>query len=90
MSGDASEGNGPIPVEIPYTDLEPATLRNVVEDIVTRDGTDYGAVEKTLAQKSAALLRQLERGEAKLVFDFATESIVLATPADLERVKSNA
>jgi uncharacterized protein len=90
MSGDASERNGPRPVEIPYADLEPATLRNVVEDIVTRDGTDYGAVEKTLAQKSAALLRQLEHGEAKLVFDFATESIVLVTPADLERVKSNA
>ena len=84
---DASAESGPGPVEIPYTDLEPATLRNVIEDLVTRDGTDYGAVEKTQEQKAAALLRQLERGEAKLVFDAETQSIGLMTALDLERAK---
>ena len=56
-------------VEIPITELEAATLRHVIDDLVTRDGTDYGAEERTREQKTSALMRQLESGEAKLVFD---------------------
>lgn len=75
------------PVEVPFADLAPETLRSLIEDLVTRDGTDYGAIEKTLEQKAAALLRQLESGEAKLVFDLTTETIGLMTSADLKRSK---
>ena len=64
-------------VEVPYDRLAPETLRRVIEDLVTRDGTDYGEVEKTLEQKATALLGLLQRGEAKLVLDLATESIGL-------------
>jgi uncharacterized protein YheU (UPF0270 family) len=81
----ATDGSAEVPVEIPYTDLAPETLRNLLEDLVTRDGTDYGAVEKTLEQKTAALLRQLESGEAKLMFDLTTETIGLMTSAELKR-----
>jgi len=81
------EHAGEVPVEIPYTDLAPETLRNLIEDLVTRDGTDYGVVEKTLEQKAAMLLRQLENGEAKLVFDLTTETIGLMTAAELKRSK---
>jgi uncharacterized protein YheU (UPF0270 family) len=72
-------------VEIPYTELDPDTLLNVVDDLVTRDGTDYGAEERTREQKTSALMRQLERGEAKLVFDPATETIGLMTAAEFQR-----
>lgn len=72
-------------VEVPYDQLAPETLRKVIEDIVTRDGTDYGAVEATLEQKSAALLRQLESGAAKLVVDLATETIGVMTKEELAR-----
>jgi len=81
--GQGQEGS----VEVPYTDLSPETLSKVIEDLVTRDGTDYGDVEKTLEQKSAALMRQLESGEAKLVVDLATETIGLMTAADLKRAQ---
>jgi uncharacterized protein len=74
-----------VPVEIPYTRLDPDTLRRVAEDLVTRDGTDYGEVEKTLAQKVDALLAQLERGEAKLVMDMTTETIGLMTSDEFAR-----
>lgn len=74
-----------VPVEVPYTRLDPDTLRRVVEDLVTRDGTDYGEVEKTLAQKADALLAQLERGEAKLVMDMTTETIALMTNDEFTR-----
>jgi len=74
-------------VEVPYQQLPPETLQRVIADLVTRDGTDYGAVERTFDQKAAALLRELERGEAKLVFDLATETIGLMTRAELERAR---
>lgn len=73
------------PVEVPYDQLAPETLRKVIEDLVTRDGTDYGEVERTLEQKSAALLKLLERGEAKLVLDLATETIGLMTRDELAK-----
>ncbi len=88
----SADDDGPKPeaeaagsVEVPYTEFEPATLRAIILDLVTRDGTDYGEVEKTSEQKALALMRLLERGEAKLVVDLATETIGLATAAELAR-----
>lgn len=78
------EAEGNAGVEVPYTDLDPQTLRNLVEDLVTRDGTDYGETEKTTDQKAAALMRALERGEAKLVFDLETETLGLMTAEQLK------
>ena len=56
-------------VEVPHTHLTPEALRSLTEEFVTRDGTDYGQVEKTLEEKVAALMRQLERGEAAILYD---------------------
>jgi uncharacterized protein YheU (UPF0270 family) len=78
---DTAEGQ----LEVPYEQLAPDTLRRVIQDLVTRDGTDYGLVEKSVEQKAAALMRLLERGEAKLVVDLATESIGLLTADELAR-----
>jgi len=60
---------------VPYTRLAPETLRRLAAEYVTRDGTDYGAIERTLEEKVDRLLRQLERGEAAIVYDEATETI---------------
>ena len=79
--GDGTGGeNG---VVISHTHLTPTALRGLVEEFVTRDGTDYGSVEKTLDQKVAALMRQLERGEATIVYDSEsqTTSIVPRHPS---------
>lgn len=65
------------PVEVPYTAISPAALRGVVEAFVLREGTDYGAVEFTHEQKVAQLLEALERGEARILYDPATESVTL-------------
>ena len=59
---------------VPHTALSPEALRGLVEELVTRDGTDYGEHEKTLERKIADVMRQLERGEAKIVFDPDTET----------------
>jgi uncharacterized protein len=56
-------------------DLEPDTLRAVIESFVLREGTDYGEHETSLETKVAQVLRQLRRGEAHITFDPATESV---------------
>ncbi len=61
-------------MEIPINTLSEAALAGVIEAFVLREGTDYGHREYSFAQKCAAVRRQLERGEAKLVFDETTQS----------------
>ena len=60
---------------MPYAELAPDVLRRLIEEFVTRDGTDYGAVERTLAEKVAAVMRQLAAGEAAIIVDAEQESI---------------
>jgi uncharacterized protein YheU (UPF0270 family) len=63
------------PVEVPMAQLAPDTLRALVESFVLREGTDYGVQEVPLATKVAQVIKQLQRGEARIVFDPATESV---------------
>ena len=62
-------------VEIPHTDLSADALRGVVESFVNREGTDYGGRERTLDEKVADVMRQLEDGTATILFDPESESI---------------
>ncbi len=55
---------------IPHQELEPSTLRKVVEEFVTRDGTDASCVEKRIE----AVLKKLNNGQAELHFDNKTQS----------------
>lgn len=63
------------PIWVPYQELEPATLRNLAEEFVTRDGTDYGATEKSLESKVEALMRELRSGEARICYEAESGSI---------------
>jgi uncharacterized protein YheU (UPF0270 family) len=65
------------PVEVPIAALSPAALRGVVEAFVLREGTDYGAREFTHEEKVVQLLAALESGEARILYDPATESVTL-------------
>ena len=69
-------------VEIPHRELSEEALRGVVEAFVLREGTDYGQRDFSFEAKIAAVMRQLDRGEAVVVFDPETEtvSIVTASP----------
>ena len=50
---------------IPHSQLAPSTLRAIVLEFVTRDGTDHSSVE----QRITTLLRQLEDGRVELHFN---------------------
>jgi uncharacterized protein YheU (UPF0270 family) len=75
------------PVSVPYTELSSDALRGVLESFVLREGTDYGEREFSLEQKLAHVHRQLERGEAQIVFDPNTETIdiVISRPTSRQR-----
>ena len=60
--------------------LSAEALRGVIEAFVMREGTDYGDVERSTAEKVAQVERALRRGEAVLVFDPLTESCTIASP----------
>lgn len=61
-------------VEIPASRLSRDALDGLIEEFVTRDGTDYGEQEYTLEEKKNAVARQLERGEVVIVFDPESET----------------
>lgn len=60
-------------MEIPYQALNPETLNNLIEELVTRDGTDYGECELTLEQKVDQVRRRLVDGEAFICYDEKSE-----------------
>ncbi len=73
-------------VEISLEDVSPEALRGIVEEFVTRDGTDYGRVERGVEEKIAGVMAQLASGEARIVFDPETESANIVVERDLAGV----
>jgi uncharacterized protein YheU (UPF0270 family) len=61
-------------VVVPIDRLSREALDGLIEEFVTRDGTDYGEREDTLEEKKNAVIRQLERGEIVIVFDSESET----------------
>ena len=64
-------------VVIPFESFDPPILSALLEDIITRDGTDYGAVELSLDKKKDQLMHHLRQGDAFIGFDSITESCMI-------------
>ncbi|AXY00116.1 MULTISPECIES: YheU family protein [Vibrio] len=60
---------------IPWQDIAPDTLENLIREFVLREGTDYGAVEISLQDKIEQVKLQLEKGEAVIVFSELHETV---------------
>ena len=61
-------------VDVPYERLDPETLRNVIEEFVTRDGADWGDAGGTLEEKVGQVMQQLRSRKIKIVFDLNSET----------------
>ena len=61
-------------IKIPINRLSPEILERVLEEFVTRDGTDYEKTEVLLETKIRQIKYKLEAGSAILVFDEKTET----------------
>ena len=56
-------------MEIPYKKLAPDVLRAVIEEFVTREGTDYGDGNFSLDEKVAQVICQLDEKSIYLSYD---------------------
>ncbi len=61
-------------VPVDYRDLSPEALRGLIEEFVSREGTDYGLEERSFETKVRDVARQLESGEVLIVFDLLQEA----------------
>ena len=61
-------------MEIPHNQLSKETLLAIIEEFVSREGTDYGHREYTIEEKVEMVKSQLTSGKIKLFFDTETSS----------------
>lgn len=62
-------------MNIPWEQIDPETLDNLVREFVLREGTDYGESEISLEEKVAQVKQQLKSGKAVIVYSELHESI---------------
>ena len=65
-------------IQIPWQSLSESALNGIIEEFVTREGTEYGDAEVSIESKCRQVRRQLEGGEAIITYndDDQTCSIV--------------
>ena len=59
---------------IPYEKLSPAALQGLIEEFVTRDGTDSGYTQKSLEENVAMVKNQLRSGDAFIFYDVRAQT----------------
>lgn len=64
-------------VEVPAAALSTSALDGLVDEFITREGTDYGPREHTFDEKRASVLRLIEARVVVIVFDLENESTTL-------------
>lgn len=69
---------------IPHRELPPDTLRAVIEEFITREGTDYGEQEFNLEQKVQQVMSQLDRGDIYILYSELHESCTLINRSELQ------
>jgi len=61
-------------MNIPFQDLEAETLTAIIEEFISREGTDYGSHEISLEQKVQQVINQLQSGKIVVTFDPESQS----------------
>jgi len=69
-------------IEIPYQGLSAQALEGIVEEFASRDGTDYGETEYSLADKVIQVQEQLKSGHLTLLFDPISQSCQIVNSRD--------
>ena len=72
-------------LEIPWRQLSVEALQGVIEEFVTREGTEYGLHEVALETKVAQVRQQLEHGEVRVYFDQDSGSCQLLRREDAQQ-----
>ena len=69
--------------KIPWRSLSPAALKGVIEEFVSREGTEYGEPEVSLEEKVQQVMWQLEKGDVMITFDDQEQTCSIVQLGDL-------
>lgn len=72
-------------IEVPWDAIDPDTLYRLVEEFVTREGTDYGQQEFSLDTKVQQILAGLKRRQWLIVVDTAMQNTHIIEAAEWRR-----
>jgi len=70
---------------VPAERLSPEALSGLIEEFVTRSGTDYGQREASLDEKCSALRKQLLNGRAVIISDPSSQTCNIVLSEDIQR-----
>lgn len=71
---------------IPWERLSEGALRGVIEEFVTREGTEYGDHDVSLDDKVRDVQRQLEKREVVVLFDVKTSAVNLVRAREVRHL----
>ncbi len=72
-------------IEVPWDAIDPDTLYRLVEEFVTREGTDYGQQEFSLDTKVQQILAGLKRRQWLIIVDTAMQNTHIVEAAEWRR-----
>ncbi len=70
---------------IPHQQLSPDALYALVDDFVSRDGTDYGEVEISQQRKIEQVIRQINSGKAFILYSELHESCTVISKQEMQQ-----
>ncbi len=71
---------------IPYEKLSTEALAGLIEEFVTRDGTDTGYEKKSLVNDVAMVKRQLKTGDVVIVYDQSNKTSNIVPKENLKKI----
>ena len=74
---------------IPYRKLSPDALNGLIQELVTRYGTDNGYAETDLDRNVEMVMGQLEKGDAFVVYDEETLTANIVTKDHLRKMAAD-
>lgn len=60
---------------IPWQEIAPETLENLIKEFILREGTDYGLQETSLETKIKQVHQQLKSGSIAIVYSELHETV---------------
>lgn len=74
MSQGKTDDHNEAGVDLPYEQINPETLRKMIQEFVTRDGADWDDTGCSLEDKVEQVLLQLRAKKIKVVVDLTSQT----------------
>ena len=82
MTGTSTNHRGAV---VPYDRLSPEALQRLIEEYVSRDGTDTGFTKSGLQERVEQVMGQIRLGTLVIVFDERSQTVNIVSAQELKR-----